>query len=242
MKRALTNYLYRDPPQILPNGDSAYDANIREDDEDWPAVAHTMVGMRRLVNVQHCLERVLADDVHGDFIEAGVWRGGVCIFARAVFRAYGVEDRSVWVADSFKGVPALTPESHPLDRRLNLHAKNHALGVPKETVRENFRRYGLLDSRVIFVDGWFAEALPRAPIRRLAVIRLDADLYCSTRDALEYLYPKLSAGGFVIVDDYGIPACEAAVHEFRHRHAVAEPLQRIDPYSVYWQRDPQATG
>ena len=77
------------------------------------------------------------------------------------------------------------------------------LAVPLERVQDNFRRYGLLDEQVRFLKGWFRDTLPTAPIERLAVLRLDGDLYESTIQALDGLYDKLSAGGFVIVDDYG---------------------------------------
>jgi len=235
MKRVLTNVIYRDPP-ISWAGQGDYDIALRENGSDMPSVAHTMVGLARLDNVQYCLERVLADDVPGDFIETGVWRGGTCIFARAILRAYGVTDRQVWVADSFAGIPRTRVDSHPLDRRLQLHRENDVLAVPAETVAANFERYDLLDEQVRFLKGWFRDSLPDAPISRLAVLRLDGDLYESTMDALNSLYPRLSPGGFTIVDDYHIRACREAVHEYRDQHGITEPLEQIDDYSVYWRR------
>jgi hypothetical protein len=238
MKRVLTNVIYQDPPVSWP-GQGDYDIALRQNGSDIPSVAHTMVGLARLGNVQHCLERVLADDVPGDFIETGVWRGGTCIFARAVLHAYGVTDRQVWVADSFAGIPRTQVDSHPLDRRLQLHRQNDVLAVPAETVAANFERYGLLDEQVRFLKGWFRDSLPGAPISRLAVLRLDGDLYESTMDALNSLYPLLSPGGFTIVDDYVIRACREAVHEYRDRHGITEPLEKIDEFSVYWRRASQ---
>jgi hypothetical protein len=235
MKRVLTNVIYRDPP-INWNGQGEYDIARRQNGSDIPSVAHTMVGLARLDNVQYCLERVLADDVPGDFIETGVWRGGTCIFARAILRAYGVTDRQVWVADSFAGMPRTQVDSHPLDRRLQLHRENDIIAVSAETVTANFERYDLLDEQVRFLKGWFRDSLPNAPISRLAVLRLDGDLYESTMDALNSLYPRLSPGGFTIIDDYHIRACREAVHEYRDQHGITEPLQQIDEYSVYWRR------
>lgn len=235
MKRVLTNVIYRDPP-VNWNGQGEYDIARRQNGSDIPSVAHTMVGLARLDNVQYCLERVLADDVPGDFIETGVWRGGTCIFARAVLRAYGVTDRLVWVADSFAGMPRPQVDGHPLDRRMQLHRENDVIAVSAETVAENFKRYDLLDEQVQFLKGWFRDSLPDAPISRLAVLRLDGDMYESTMDALKNLYPRLSPGGFTIVDDYHIRACQEAVHEYRDRHGITEPLQQIDQYSVYWRR------
>jgi O-methyltransferase len=112
------------------------------------------------------------------------------------------------------------------------------LAVPLERVRELFARYGLLDDRVRFLPGWFADTLPRAPIERLALLRIDADLYESTGDALAALYDKVSSGGFVIVDDYGcIPACRTAVDEFRAARGIQEPLEIIDWTGVFWRRE-----
>ena len=96
-------------------------------------------------------------------------------------------------------------------------------------MQDNFRRYGLLDEQVRFLQGWFRDTLPVAPIERLAVLRLDGDLYESTIQALESLYDKLSAGGYVIVDDYGnVAACRQAVHDFRAQRGINDPIQPID--------------
>jgi hypothetical protein len=237
LKRVLTNVIYRDP--AIPNfliPTAEYNGEAREAGVDWPAEAHTMVGLTRLANVQKCLEDVISDDVPGDFIETGVWRGGVCIFARGLFEAYGVKDRTVWVADSFEGIPTVGADAHPLDVELQLHTANDVLGVSKEQVAANFETYGLLDDRVRFLEGWFCDTLPTAPIEKLAVLRLDGDLYESTMDALNALYPKLSAGGYVIIDDYLIPACKQAVHEYRDAHGITDEIVRIDHCSVYWRR------
>src|SRR5437764_6884541 len=87
----------------------------REQGQSWPSYADTMIGMRRLDNLQSCIESVLRDRIPGDLIETGVWRGGASIFMRGVLRAYGVEDRLVWAADSFQGLPAPDAEKYPQD-------------------------------------------------------------------------------------------------------------------------------
>lgn len=86
-------------------------------------------------------------------------------------------------------------------------------------------------------SGWFHEPLESAPIDRLAVVRLDGDMYDSTMVALRAFYPKLSTGGFLIVDDYGAePGCRAAVTDYRKEFSVTEPMEEIDWTGVYWQR------
>ncbi|MFE0021515.1 TylF/MycF family methyltransferase [Amycolatopsis sp. NPDC059021] len=239
MKNVLTNTIYEDPPlQVFGDapGEATYDGNARQDGRDWPAVAHTMVGMRRLDNLQFCVESVLADGVPGDLIETGVWRGGASIFARAVLAAHEVTDRLVWVADSFQGMPSPTESSRPSDRHVNLSLSNDVLAVSLEEVRSNFAKYGLLDERVRFLPGWFGETLPAAPVERLAVLRLDGDMYESTMDGLVHLYPKLSPGGYVIVDDYLLLGCREAVEEFRGGNGITDPIKDIDGCAAYWRR------
>ena len=195
-----------------------------------------MIGERRMRQLQGAVEYVLEKGVPGDFIETGVWRGGACILMRAVLAAWGVTDRKVWVADSFEGLPEPDAARYPQDAGIQLHRFDQ-LAVPLEAVRANFARYQLLDEQVVFVKGWFRDTLPRAPIERLAVLRLDGDLYESTMDALTALYDKVSPGGIVIVDDYGqIAACREAVTDFRRLRGIDEPMSRIDDSGAHWQR------
>ncbi len=208
----------------------------RLEGRDWPVLAHTMIGVKRLANVKFCVEDVVRKGVPGDLIETGVWRGGTTIFMRAILKAYGVEDRRVWVADSFEGLPPPDTVRYPPDADSILH-ELRPLAISLDEVRANFGKYGLLDDRVCFLKGWFKETLPAAPIERLAVARLDGDMYESTMDGLTNLYPKLSVGGYLIVDDYGaVPACRQAVEDYRKAQGIDEPIQKIDWEGVYWQR------
>lgn len=202
----------------------------------WPSRAHTMIGLPRLQNIRECVEQVIADGIPGDLIETGVWRGGATIFMRGILKAYGITDRTVWVADSFEGLPAPDTEKYPLDASSQLH-KFQDLAVSLEQVRENFKRYGLLDDQVCFLKGWFRDTLPVAPIGKLALMRLDGDLYESTMDALVNLYPKLSAGGFVIIDDFNVvTTSNDAAHEYRQAHGIASPITEIPGGGAYWRK------
>jgi O-methyltransferase len=204
---------------------------------DWPAEAETMIGMQRLTSLQHCVETVLADDIPGDLIECGVWRGGACILMRAVLAAYGDETRSVWLADSFEGLPRPDPAKYAADKGMRLDRFAGVLGVSEGEVRANFERYGLLDDRVRFLPGWFKDTLHDAPIDRIAVLRLDGDLYESTIQALDALYPRLSPGGFCIIDDYlAVKACEQAVTDYRAKHGISAEIVDIDGSGVLWRK------
>lgn len=210
--------------------------NARIDGLAWLPDAHTMIGARRLDNLQACIEDVVERDVPGDLIEAGVWRGGASIFMRAVLKAYGVEDRNIWLADSFQGLPPPNDALFPADAG-DLHHSVEELSVSLDEVRHNFGLYELLDDRVQFLPGWFRDTLAQAPIERLAVIRIDADMYESTTQVLEALYPKLAPGGYVIVDDYGgIPACRRAVDDYRAAMGITDDIRTIDWTGIYWRR------
>lgn len=209
----------------------------RENGRDWPARAMTMIGMKRLDNLQHCIESVIHDEVVGDLIETGVWRGGAGIFMRAVLAANGDSERLVWCADSFRGHPEPDVEKYPQDAGNSWHLRP-IMAVPLEEVKENFKKFNLLDDRVKFLPGWFRDTLPSAPIDQISVLRLDGVMYESTMDALNALYHKVSPGGFIIADDYGIPedVCRRAIHDFREAHGVTEPIIDIDGWAVYWRR------
>ena len=195
-----------------------------------------MIGSSRLENLQFCVEDVIRNRVPGDLIETGVWRGGACILMRAVLQAHAVFDRQVWVADSFEGLPSPDAENYPYDEGLDLSVYRE-LAVSLEKVKENFRRYALLDDRVRFLKGWFKDSLPNASIDSLAVMRLDGDTYESTMDAISVLYPKLSPGGFCIVDDYeAFPDCQRAVDEYRDQHQIRDEIIPIDRAAVFWKR------
>jgi len=241
MKRCLANWIFRDMANTTLGRDPRNEGMPWRGGPEamlasWREPSHSMAGLKRLDNVQFCVEDVLTRRVPGDLIETGVWRGGVPILMRAVLAAYGVTDRSVWVADSFEGLPPPNAALYPADAGLDLHRISE-LAVSLEQVQSHFERYDLLDGQVRFLKGWFRDTLPHAPIERLAVARLDGDLYESTMDALTHLYPKLSVGGYLIVDDYGaILACREAVHDYRAAHGITDQILPIDWTGVYWQR------
>ena len=214
----------------------SFELETRAEGRDWPSDAETMIGLRRLDNLQYCITDVLHRRVPGSLIEAGVWRGGATIFMRAVLKVYGDTERIVWVADSFRGLPKPDPDRYPADSG-DRHWRHTALAISLEEVKENFARNGLLDDQVRFLVGLFHDTLPTAPIERLSVLRIDGDMYESTMDVLRNLYPKLSVGGYVIIDDYGaVPGCKAAVEDFRAEHGITEKPEQIDWTGVFWKR------
>ena len=205
----------------------------RETGRDW-ADGPTVVGLRRLDNIQQCMETVLREGVPGDMVDAGLWRGGPSILMRAVLAARGDAERCVWCADlpweagsgevAYPAVPYRTPHL--------------------DVVKANFERYAMLDGRVKFVVGPFAATLAAAPIGRVAVLRLDTDTLEATREVLGALYAKVSPGGFVIVNDYGQGReTRRAVDGFRDAHQVRATVVDVDGTGAYWRvpaRDQEA--
>ncbi len=238
LKRCLTRTLFPDKRYDNDGPDASlqlsYSHERRHEGRDWPVEAMTMVGVKRLDSLQSLMLSAIVDHgVPGDVVECGVWRGGASIFMRGVLVASGQSERCVWLYDSFQGLPK------PKDKDdIDLSMFSDYLGVPLSQVRENFKQFGLLSERVKFVPGWFKDTLPTADVGQIALLRLDGDMYESTRDALENLYPKVSSGGYVVIDDYGaIAVCRAAVADFRKSVGISAPIVPIDWTGVYWQVD-----
>ena len=233
MKNSILDLIYQGPAI---NGPFNYE--LRKIGREFPLQATTMIGLTGLNNIQHCCEDVIKYNIPGDFIETGVWRGGATIFMRAILKAYDIKNRIVWVADSFQGFPKPDISKYPSEVPPNNPMYSLPfLAISMDEVVENFKRYDLLDSQVKFLKGWFKDTLPKAPISKISVLRLDGDLYESTMDTLVNLYPKLSVGGYIIIDDYGaIKACRKAVYDFRTQNNITDPIITVDWTRVFWKK------
>lgn len=211
-------------------------AEARLEGTDWPENGFTMIGIKRLENIQMCATEIIEKNIRGDFLEAGVWKGGASVWMRAILKQYGINDRIVWLADSFKGLPPPKPE-YPADK-YDTHYQFKELAVSLEQVKRNFQTFDLLDDQVQFIEGWFHESLFTAPINNIALLRLDGDMYESTYVSLNALYHKVNIGGFVIIDDYGyIESCRQAVHDFLDKNELKPIIHKIDWTGVYWRKD-----
>jgi O-methyltransferase len=199
---------------------------------DWPLHGVTMVGLPRLADLQSCIETVVQDDVPGDLVEAGAWRGGASILMRAALDSLGGTDRTVVVADSFQGFPELdAAETDGVDYTYEFFS------VPLEEVKANFARFGYKRG-VEFVPGFFESTLPELTDRTWALVRLDGDSYSATQVGLRSLYPSLSPGGYIVIDDYRVvEGCRRAVDDFRSEYGITEPIEEVDWMCVRWKRE-----
>jgi hypothetical protein len=199
--------------------------------------AHSLLQPEAFRNIEECICKIHQDGIAGHLIECGVWKGGAAIFMRGCLAALEIPDRCVYLADSFEGLPEPDRQTQLLDAVTHELLKFvGAFRVGLEDVQSNFASYGLLDDRVRFLPGWFEQTLPHfhAP---LALVRLDGDWYDSTRVALEHLYPQLSPGGFIIIDDYyPLFGAKQAVDDYRASHQIEAELLQVNVQVHYWRK------
>ena len=181
--RALTNTIYADP-SMDPWTGKQFDECLRAEGRDWPAQAMTMIGVQRLQNVRRLCERILEDGIEGDLIETGIWRGGACILLRGILAAYGDQERKVYCADSFEGLPRPNPDQWPADAG-DKHHQFQELAVSLEEVTEK-----LQEVRTAGRSGHFLEGL----------------VFGNAADALRRQVQPPSSGRRHVRVDHGRPA------------------------------------
>jgi O-methyltransferase len=230
VKRSIANYLYLGGEASFEKFRCVnhYDLQHGQWKIDVPARPVTLLTKSQLDLIEHAVVAVEDHGVPGDFIEAGVWRGGVIILMRALIDAYQIADRRVFAADSFAGIPK------------NIHATNDPVDMwndrwiaSLEEVQWNIARFGVLDDRILFLPGFFSDSLKHLARERFALIRLDSDSYDSVETSLDYLYPLVSKGGIVIIDDWHLPGCKMAVTDYRSRHGIADEV-KVYEGNAYW--------
>ncbi len=197
----------------------------------WPKRAHTMIGMKRLNNIEYCFQEIVKNKIPGDVIETGVWRGGATILMAGLNKFYK-ENRTIYVADSFEGLPP--PDKKYKHDTNDQHHTVKYLAVGLDEVKDNFKKYDLLDENVKFIKGFFEHSLKNTSITKLALLRLDGDMYGSTIEVLEQLYDKVSIGGYIIIDDYALQGCKKAVDDFRKDNNITSELKTVDYTGRYW--------
>ena len=226
LKRALNNYLYLGDNRDFDQYEIA--SFYSEEGQQWnipEAVRpHSLLNTQKLNALQSLMYDVVVNDIPGDFIEAGVYKGGTVIFMLGFLKAFGIDDRMVWAADSFQGIPQSKRYAYIRDP-VDSWTDRWETGL--EEVQANIFRYGLANSNLRYLEGYFADTLPGAPLGQIAIARLDGDAYESTRDALEHLYPRLTQGGYVIIDDWHLESCKKACLDFRNEHQIDDPIAQV---------------
>jgi cephalosporin hydroxylase len=197
---------------------------------------YTTMGRVRLDHLQQCLETVHADGVAGDFVECGTGRGGGAIFMRGFLEAHEVDDRRVWVADLFRASAGSNGAGEPPTELPGGGRGFPDLLADLNNVRDGFHRFDLLDERVNFLQGPFADTLADAPIENVSLLRIGGDLDGAIGDVLEALYDRVTLGGFIVVDQHANPTIHQAVDEFRRRRGIDDPMERTDWAGAFWRK------
>lgn len=199
---------------------------------DWPMTAESMIGMSRMNQLHDALDQIRLKNVEGDIVETGIWRGGAVIFISTYLTIYGMTDRIIYGCDSFEGLP--TPEEKYPEDRGDTHSTIEILAVSKEEVENNFKKYNLSTSNIKLVKGWFEDTLPKLPVEKIAILRLDGDMYSSTIVALNSLFPKVAKGGIVIVDDFSLHGARKALYDYFELHSYSYEVIDIDGTGAYF--------
>ena len=188
----------------------------------------TIVGPRRGRALYWLAEEVDRAGVPGALVDCGVWNGGSTILLSAA-----APEREVWAFDSFAGLP----EPRQVDGRQSEGLGGELVGSETKLC-EGFERFAN-PARLRVRAGWFDDTLRLAvdEIGPVAVLHCDGDWYESVLLTLEVMCPLVSAGGFVVIDDYGtFPGARRATDEYRRRVGEAAPLKRIDHTGRYWRK------
>jgi O-methyltransferase len=188
----------------------------------------TMLGPRRGRMLHRLASEVDSAGVPGALVDCGVWNGGSTILMAA-----GAPQREVWAFDSFAGLP----EPNELDGRES-EGLGGALVGSEESLRQGFERFAD-PARLHVRAGWFEETLAAAAheIGSVAILHCDGDWFESVLLTLEVMYPLVSVGGFIVIDDYGtFPGARRATDEYRLRVHETAPLRRIDQTGRYWRK------
>lgn len=201
--------------------------------------AFTMTSVERMYALYQSVNYVLDNQIPGDFVECGVWRGGSSMMIGHVLQHRGVKDRKIFLFDTFEGMPAATENDEDFagkqaaeimsDNKDNKNATIWCLADLAD-VKNNMSKTGLAENQIVYVKGMVENTIPNAEISgEISLLRLDTDWYESTKHELIHMYPKVAQNGVVIIDDYGHwKGSRKAVDEYFAEKGLKPLLQRID--------------
>ena len=201
---------------------------------------YTMTSTARVAAVCAAAKHVACQRIPGAVVECGVWKGGSSMAAALTLLKTGATDRDIYLYDTFEGIPrpdaaddvvSITGEAaSDIWDRENRRSKDGAwLEAPIDEVRANMASTGYDMSRVHLVKGLVEETIPTDAPAQIALLRLDTDWYGSTKLEMEELFPRLSVGGILIIDDYGhLEGARRAVDEYLATLHTPVFLSRID--------------
>jgi len=191
------------------------------------------MGAQNEINQTHQLMKLIhKNNVVGDIIEAGVWRGGMAMWIKANLNYYGL-NKKLFLFDTFSYFP---PAAFGKDKQIDPIIRVLYENPPTlQEVKDNFKKFGLLDNKIKFIQGEISSNMPLIDIDKIALLRLDLDYYEPTLTMLEKYYWNVSKGGYVVIDDYNnhYLECKNAVDDFRTKYNIENPIVQSNG-AVYW--------
>ena len=196
----------------------------------------TMVTKERFVTIDLIAKYIRYNDLPGDVMECGCWRGGM-----SIYMAYSFPEKTCWVSDSFQGFEPIEQSKYdPRNKLEERHVPEGWIGtgisVEEHKVRKNFLKMGLSEkTNVFFLPGWVNDTTDplTCPVKELALLRIDVDAYSATLVVLENLYDKVVPGGFIIFDDTGLYETEEAIKEFERKRNISIVANLKDPSGIH---------
>ena len=255
LKTVLTGGVNEDFAEPYRNANTGQRENAGCDIKSDASCSMTWDGWARLTALEPVVEGLLRDEVAGDFAEVGVLKGAVTMFLQGMLLVHRGVARDLWVVDSFEGMGSreqleadAQAVDHPIRSQLTgkvtweIKRWTNELRVSKgdaTAVQDRFLRHGLLRPNVKILPGRVTHLFTQscAPIRQLAFLRIDVDVYAATLHTLVQLYPRLAPGGVVLFDDDKLFYARKAMMDFRATHNVSEPIQNLSgtlDRMVYW--------
>lgn len=209
------------------------DSEVRVIEGGRATVAGSIVTLEELRCLRVLADRVIVEGIPGDMLDAGGWRRGACIYLRGVLAARDIRDRRIWALDLFEALPS--PDSEGSGDANGSDRKVNGTAVTLEQAQARFHRYGLFDSQVNFLEGFGRDILPSALIEQLSLLCLGGETYSLTLESLEALYPRVAAGGCVLLTGFAEEG-RKALREYRLREGIEDELHEVDGAAVYWRK------
>jgi hypothetical protein len=210
---------------------------------DFPATyakvrAYTMTSPERVFSLCEAVKYIATNNIEGDIVECGVWKGGSMMAVANTLLKYGDIQRHLYLFDTFEGMSEPTDNDVDIDGVSAGYLMEHSdknkdesvwCNAPLDGVKDVLGSTGYPKDKVHFVQGMVEKTIPEHAPQKIALLRLDTDWFESTKHELEHLFPRLVKGGVLIIDDYGHwQGARRAVDEYISRNNIAMLLNRID--------------
>lgn len=199
---------------------------------------YSMTTNERLVSLSRCIDYIVNNNIEGDIVECGVWRGGSMMLVARKLLQLDSKEKKLFLFDTFEGMSEPGKNDVAWDKisageKLNTSDKFEGTNVwcysTLDEVKSNVSKIGYPENKIVYVAGKVEDTLPYPLIGKISLLRLDTDWYSSTKHELEHLYSKLVFGGVLIIDDYGHwEGARKAVDEFIMKNNLKLFLNRID--------------